>query len=110
MTTQINGRAAWRYCVLLGTLLLACGCQTAPGQLAGCCGHTANANPKSVLAQQILCDTGEEIAHHPLRVGRIVLHDQAAWFGALGRGIFGKRIGMHLHGVPPVLETVSVRV
>jgi cardiolipin synthase len=83
-------------------LLLVAGCQTSPGQLSGCCADTANAHRKIVLARQLLCDTGDEIAHHPLRAGCTVLHDQAAWFGALGRGIFGKRIGMHLHGAPPV--------
>lgn len=89
---------------LLAVLLLVLsGCQTPPAQPSGCTPATANISRERTLLRQILCDTGEEIVHHPLRAGRTVLADQAAWFGSAGRGLFGKRIGMHLHGAPPPL-------
>lgn len=106
MTTQPRGleeehlvaRIGWLAAGLL--LLLMSGCQTPPAQLSGCTPGTVNANRDCVLIRQILADTGEEIVHHPLQAGRTVLADQAAWFGSVGRGIFGKRIGMRLHGAP----------
>ncbi len=89
--------------LLTAMLLLASGCQTPPAKPSGCTPRTANADRYRVLARQVLCDTGEEFAHHPLRAGRTVLADQTAWFCAAGRGIFCKRIGMRLHGTPPPL-------
>jgi phosphatidylserine/phosphatidylglycerophosphate/cardiolipin synthase-like enzyme len=82
-------------------LFLVAGCQTSPGRPAGCTKATDNLKPSSALVRQVLCDTGEEITHHPLRAGRTALADQADWFASVGRGIFGKRIGMCLHGSPP---------
>ncbi len=86
-------------------LLLAAGCQTPPGQLNGCKPDTYNPSRNRVLVRQILCDTAEEIGHHPLRAGRTLLADQAALFGSIGRGLFGKRLAMRLHGTPPQLST-----
>lgn len=107
MTTQARGREEYRLvtqiCWLQAGLfvLLVCGCQTPPAQLSGCTLKTANANRDRVLLHQILRDTGAEIVHRPMQAGRIALADQAAWFGSIGRGIFGKRIAMRLHGLPP---------
>lgn len=87
----------WALCVLAG------GCQAPPARPSGCTPATANLNRDRALARQILCDTGVEIVHHPLRAGRTMLAADAAWLGSAGRGIFGKRIGMRLHGAPPPL-------
>ena len=106
MTTQGRGDVArhlvFRSFWMPAVLLLLGGCQMSPARPSGCTPATADARRSRVLVRQILCDTGAEIVHHPLRAGRTVLADQAAWFGAAGRGIFGKRIGMRLHGTPPL--------
>jgi cardiolipin synthase len=81
-----------------------------PAKPSGCTPGTVNANRYRMLARQILCDSGEEIVHHPLRAGRTVLADQAAWFGSAGRGLFGKRICMRLHGTPPPLGPCGERL
>ena len=54
-------------------LLLSAGCQTQPATIRRL--HAANLHGEALttLAKQILCDTGEEIVHHPLRAGRTVL-------------------------------------
>ncbi|HWG41877.1 MAG TPA: hypothetical protein VN688_03755, partial [Gemmataceae bacterium] len=110
MTTHRTGRAArhgfgsrcgWKAALLL----LVAGCQTSPGQLGGCKPNTYHTSRKRVLARQLLADTAEEIGHHPLRAGRTVLADQAGLFGSMGRGLFGKRLAMRLHGAPPPLST-----
>lgn len=94
------------FCIWLWVLCaIAGGCQAPPARPSGCTPATANTNRDSALARQILCDTGAEIIHHPLRAGRTMLAADAAWLGSAGRGIFGKRIGMHLHGAPPQLCT-----
>jgi phosphatidylserine/phosphatidylglycerophosphate/cardiolipin synthase-like enzyme len=107
MTTQARGRKerhlVARTCWLPAALLLLSGCQMSPAKPSGCTPATADADRSQVLIQQLLCDTGAEVVHHPLRAGYTVLADQAAWFGSAGRGIFGKRIGMRLHGAPPPL-------
>jgi hypothetical protein len=92
MTTLRSARAV--------LLLLMCSCQTPPAELSGCTPRSANSGRSRVLMRQILCDTGEEIVHHPLRAGRIVFADQVAWFGSVSRGIFGKRLSMRSHGAP----------
>ncbi len=89
--------------LLMAVLLFTSGCQTPPTPPAGCTTRTADANRYRILARQVLCDTGEEFAHHPLRAGRTVLADQAAWVSSASRGIFCKRLGMRLHGTPPPL-------
>lgn len=91
-----------RLCCILHFALLS-GCQMPPAGPSGCTPATANTNRDCALARQILCDTGQEIIHHPLRAGRTLLADDAAWLGSAARGIFGKRIGMRLHGTPPPL-------
>jgi cardiolipin synthase len=106
MTTQRRTRRALGAIVspwCLGALLLISGCQTPPGHPSGCTSATANAHRKRMLARQLACDTGDEIVHHPLHAGRTLLADQAAWFGSVGRGLFGKRICMRLHGMPSPL-------
>lgn len=105
MTTQKRDRDE-RYLVvrslwLPAALLLLGGCQLSPAGPSGCTAATADTSRARVLMRQILCDTGAEIVSHPLRAGRTVLADQAAWFGSAGRGIFGKRLGMRWHGAPP---------
>lgn len=106
MTTQGWGRLERHPVVrrfwLPAALLLLSSCQMLPVKPSGCTSATADAKRSRVLVRQVLCDTGAEIVHHPLRTGRMVLADQAAWFGSASRGIFGKRIGMRLHGVPPI--------
>lgn len=106
MTTQGRGRRERHLVVrsfwLPAALVLLGGCQVSPAKPSGCTPETADAKRSHVLVRQILRDTGAEIVHHPLRAGRTVLADQAAWFSSAGRGIFGKRIGMRLHGVPPL--------
>ncbi|HTU20609.1 MAG TPA: phosphatidylserine/phosphatidylglycerophosphate/cardiolipin synthase family protein [Gemmataceae bacterium] len=106
MTTQGRGRLDRHLVVrsswLPAALLLLSGCQVSPAKPSGCTPATADAKRSHVLARQILCDTGAEIVHHPLRAGRTVLADQAAWLGSASRGIFGKRLGMRLHAVPPL--------
>jgi phosphatidylserine/phosphatidylglycerophosphate/cardiolipin synthase-like enzyme len=94
------GRHGWKAALLL----FAAGCQTSPGQLGGCTPDTYNLSRNRMLVRQLLCDTAEEIGHHPLRAGRTVLADQAGLFGSLGRGLFGKRLAMRLHGAPPPLS------
>jgi cardiolipin synthase len=79
-------------------LLLAAGCQTPPAEPGGCTTHSSTSNRYGLLTRQVLGDTAEEIAHHPLRAGRIVVADQASWFGSISRGILGKRLAMRLHG------------
>lgn len=108
MTTQTKGRpprhvVAGRCVLPAALLLLMSGCQISPAGPSGCTPATANTSRNRVLMRQILCDTGTEIVHHPLRAGRTFLADQAAWVGSATRGIFGKRIGMCLHGAPPPL-------
>ena len=105
MATHRTGRATRHgfgshCCGTFALVLLAAGCQTSPGQLSGCNPDTYNASRKRVLARQLLCDTVEEIGHHPLRAGRTLLADEAGLFGSLGRGLFGKRLAMRLHGAP----------
>jgi cardiolipin synthase len=94
---------AWGYGFPMALLLFISGCQLPPAQPSGCTPSTANAPRNRALTRQILSDTGAEIVQHPLRAGRIMLAGEAAWFSSAGRGIFGKRIGMHLHGMPPQL-------
>ncbi|MGH7172435.1 MAG: phospholipase D-like domain-containing protein [Gemmataceae bacterium] len=106
MTTQGRGRLE-RHLVVRSfwfpaAMVLLSGCQMSPARPSGCTPATADGKRSHVLVRQILCDTGAEIVHHPLRAGRTVLADQAAWFGSVGRGIFGKRLGMRLHGTPPL--------
>jgi phosphatidylserine/phosphatidylglycerophosphate/cardiolipin synthase-like enzyme len=106
MTTQTKGRherhlVARRCGLPAALLLLISGCQVSPAQPSGCTPATVNLNRYRALTRQILCDTGAEVVSHPLRAGRTVLAGEAAWFGSAGRGIFGKRIGMRLHGMPP---------
>ncbi len=108
MTTQTKGRhehhLVARHCGLpAALLLLISGCQISPAHPSGCTPATANAGRNCALTRQILSDTGAEIVAHPLRAGRTLLADEAAWFGSAGRGIFGKRLGMRLHGLPPPL-------
>jgi cardiolipin synthase len=105
MTTQMKGRheshlVAGRRWLPAAVLLLVSGCQTSPAQPSGCTPATANLHRYRALTRQILCDTGTEIVHHPLRASRTVLEGEAAWFCSVGRGIFGKRLGMRLHGRP----------
>ena len=108
MTIQTQGRCQ-RHVVVLrrglaaALLVLICGCQISPAGPSGCTPATANTDRHRVLVRQILCDTGTGIVHHPLRAGRTFLADQAAWIGSASRGLFGKRIGMCLHGAPPPL-------
>ncbi len=108
MTTPRKGRherylvARYRW-VPVALLVLISGCQIPPAQPSGCTPATANAPRHRVLMRQLLCDTGAEIAHHPLRAGRMMLAGEAAWLCSAGRGIFGKRLGMCLHGTPPPL-------
>ncbi len=92
---------------LLAVVLYTSGCQTPPTPPAGCTSRTVDANRFRILARQALCDSGEEVAHHPLRAGRTVLADQAAWISSASRGIFCKRLGMRLHGTPPPLSGCS---
>ncbi len=80
------------------------GCRMPPAGPSGCTPATANTNRYRALTRQILCDTGQEIVHHPLRAGRTMLAGEAAWLGSAARGIFCKRIGMCLHGAPPPLS------
>jgi cardiolipin synthase A/B len=108
MTTQAKGRhqrhfVARRCGLPAALLLLISGCQVPPAQPSGCTLATANIGRNRALTRQILSDTGAEIVSHPLRSGRVLLADWAWWFGSAGRGIFGKRIGMRLHGMPPPL-------
>jgi cardiolipin synthase len=84
----------------LAVLALLAGCQPSPAQVGGCTPHSADAGRYGVLTRQLLGDTASEITHHPLRASATVLHDQAGWFASLGRGLFGKRLAMHLHGAP----------
>jgi cardiolipin synthase len=84
-----------------GLLLLLAGCQTSPASVGGCDPKTANASRPHLLVKQLLRDTGEELVHQSLRAMVTVIHDQAGWVDSIGRGVFGKRIGMHLHGAPP---------
>jgi cardiolipin synthase len=115
MTTRTKGRhkrrlvarSCWLPAALLLLLPLICGCQISPAQPSGCTQATANAPRYRALTRQILCDTGAEIVHHPLRAGRTMLAGEAAWFCSVGRGIFGKRLGMCLHGVPPPYRCVN---
>jgi cardiolipin synthase len=93
--------------LLAALLLLAAGCQAPPAELSGCTPRTHTANRYSVLTRQVLCDTAEEIAHHPLRAGRTVVADEFGWLGSAGRGIFGKRLAMRLHGAPTSLPDCS---
>ncbi|HEY7330133.1 MAG TPA: phosphatidylserine/phosphatidylglycerophosphate/cardiolipin synthase family protein [Gemmataceae bacterium] len=88
--------------VIPALLLSISGCQLSPAQPSGCAPATANAPRNRVLTRQILSDTGAEIAQHPLRASRTMLAGEAAWFSSAVRGIFGKRIGMRLHHVPPM--------
>jgi cardiolipin synthase len=81
-------------------LLLAAGCQAPPAEVGGCTPRTHTANRYGVLTRQVLCDTAEEIAYHPLRAGRTVVTDEVGWLGSAGRGILGKRLAMRLHGAP----------
>jgi phosphatidylserine/phosphatidylglycerophosphate/cardiolipin synthase-like enzyme len=108
MTTPSKGRheprLVARLCGLPAALLLfVSGCQISPAHPSGCTPATANVGRNGALTGQILRDTGAEIVSHPLRAGRVFLADEAAWIGSAGRGIFGKRIGMRLHGLPPPL-------
>lgn len=108
MTTQAKGRRerclVARQCALSAALLLLIsGCQISPAHPSGCTPATANVGRHRALTRQILSDTGAEIVSQPLRAGRILLAGEAAWFGSAGWGIFGKRIGMRLHGMPPPL-------
>jgi cardiolipin synthase len=111
MTTQTKGRPErhpvagqrWLPAALLLLLPSISACQTPPAQPSGCTPATVNAPRHRALTRQILCDTGAEIVHHPLRAGRTMLAGEAAWFCSAGRGIFGKRLGMCLHGMPPPL-------
>jgi cardiolipin synthase len=109
MTThQTKGRVqlgAKLYAACAILFLLLSGCQTSPAQLSGCTAATADAKRSRVLKRQILCDTGAEILHHPLRAGRTMLAADVAWLGSAGRGLFCKRIGMCLHGTPPPLSS-----
>lgn len=92
------------FCILYSAFcIVVSGCQMAPVTPSGCTPATARRNRHGELVRQILCDTGAEITHHPLRAGRTLLADQAAWLGSAARGIFGKRLAMRWHGTPPPL-------
>ena len=93
---------------LAALLLLAAGCQAPPAEVGGCTPRSHTANRYGVLTRQVLCDTAEEIAYHPLRAGRIVVADEVGWFDSIGRGILGKRLAMRLHGASPSLPDCSV--
>lgn len=93
--------------LLAPLLLLAAGCQAPPAELSGCTSRTHSANRYGALTRQVLCDTAAEIAYHPLRAGRTVVADEVGWLGSAGRGIFGKRLAMSLHGAPPSLPSCS---
>jgi cardiolipin synthase len=108
VTKHHHQRRVVSYCCALPALLLCIsGCQLPPAQPSGCTPYTANTSRHRVLTRQILCDTGAEIVQHPLRAGRTLLAGEAAWFSSAGRGIFGKRLGMRLHGMPPQLCSYS---
>ena len=104
-TDRIGPQGLAVFCWCAGLLFLVAGCQTPPGQLSGCNCHSSGVSRKRVLAKQLLCDTAEEVSHHPLRAGRTLLADQAGWFGSVSRGVFGKRLAMRLHGAPPPLSS-----
>ncbi len=108
MTTQTPGRckrrSEARHRWLPAVMLLALsGCQSAPAPPSGCTPATASLHRYRALTRQLLCDTGAEVVHHPLRAGRTMLAGEAAWLCSTGRGIFGKRLGLCLHGLPPPL-------
>lgn len=86
--------------LLPALLMLVAGCQVPPAEVGGCTPRSHTANRYGVLTRQVLCDTAEEIAYHPLRAGRTVAADGVGWFASAGRGIVGKRLAMHLHGAP----------
>jgi cardiolipin synthase len=99
-TGRQGQRGLGRHCWWLAGLALLAAVPTSPGQVGGCTPRDACASRYRVLTRQVLRDTAGEITHHPLRAGAIVLHDSAGWFGSVGRGLFGKRIAMRLHGAP----------
>ena len=93
--------------LMAALVLLAAGCQAPPAEVGGCTPPTHTANRYGVLTRQILCDTAEEMAHHPLRAGRTVVADEVGWLSSVGRGIVGKRLAMRLHGAPSLLPDCS---
>jgi cardiolipin synthase len=108
MTTRTRDRrerhVVARHCGLSAALLvLVSGCQIPPAQPSGCTPATMNSSRNGALLRQLLCDTGAEIAYHPLEAGRLTLAGETAWLCSAGRGLFCKRIGMCLHGAPPAL-------
>lgn len=104
MTTHRTARAGQRdggrHGGWLAGLALLIGCSSSLGQVGGCTPHDADASRYRVLTRQVLGDTASEITHHPLRASATVLHDQAGRLASLGRGLFGKRLAMRLHGAP----------
>jgi cardiolipin synthase len=85
---------------LAGLLWLAAGCQTPPAEPGGCTPKSSTSNPYGLLTRQVLADTAEEVTHHPVRAGRIVVADEVGWLASISRGILGKRLAMRLHGAP----------
>jgi cardiolipin synthase len=99
-TDRAGQREGTRHGGWLAGLALLIGCSSSFAQVGGCTPHDADAGRYRVLTRQVLGDTAVEITHHPLRASATVLHDQAGWLASLGRGLFGKRLAMHLHGAP----------
>jgi cardiolipin synthase len=100
MTMHDSMHRVGLHCAWPLMLLLVLGCQTPPAKPGGCTPRSFTAKRSHVLVQQVLCDTAEEIVHHPLRAGRTVLADEAGWLGSSCRSLLGKRLAMRLHGTP----------